>query len=160
MPISKFKSARVTVSSNWNTIYDQGGLVLFLNNRWVKADIEYVFEQPNVATVATDRWSDWSLAPVPGVGDDYVKGDKVSATLEVEREVLDGKKTSSLLVYKVDPKTRKRQLVRAVTWVFEELNGDLSVGIYAAKPTHTVPEGPRQEELEVNFRDFEIKLFQ
>jgi len=28
--IHKFHSARVTVSANWNTLYDQGGLILFI----------------------------------------------------------------------------------------------------------------------------------
>jgi len=166
VPMSNFKSARVTVSSNWNTIWDQGGLVLFLRDlprdppypqsRWVKVNIEY-FEQPDFATVATDNWSDYSYGPVPGVGYDYVKGGKVSATLEVEREVVDGRKTSSLLVYKVDPKTGGRQLVRGVTWVFEEDVGELLVGIYAASPKS---DDAGRDDLEVNFRGFEIKLFQ
>lgn len=125
-------------------------------SRWVKANIEYMFEKPNIGTVATDNWSDTSLAPVPGAGDDYVKGGKVSAALEVEREVVDGKKTSNLLVYNVDP-TWRRQLVRVITWVFEEDNEELLVGIYAARPKSVID---GNEDLVVNFRDFGVKLFQ
>ncbi|KAF8423305.1 hypothetical protein EV426DRAFT_603020, partial [Tirmania nivea] len=174
VPLSKFKSAKVTASSKWNTLYDQGGLALFLGpppgedgstkGQWVKTGIEYVFERPNVGTVAADIWADWSLAPVPGVGDDYAKGDEVPVTIEVEREVLDGNKEASLWVFKVDPKTGERQGVREVTWMFKEDTGgkgtmELWVGIYTARPT--VPDGPgrENEELEVNFKDFEIRLF-
>ena len=177
VPLSKFKSAKVTASSNWNTLYDQGGLVLFLGpppgeagytkGQWVKTGIEYVFEQPHVGTVAADTWADWSLATVPGVGDDYAEGDEVPLTIEVEREVVGGNKESSLWVYKVDPKTGKRQGVREVTWLFKEDTGreegkgttELWVGIYTARPT--VPEGAEREdeELKTNFKDFEIRLF-
>ncbi|RPB18825.1 hypothetical protein L211DRAFT_843270 [Terfezia boudieri ATCC MYA-4762] len=177
VPLSKFKSAKVTASSNWNTLYDQGGLALFLGpppgedgstkGQWVKSGIEYVFEKPNVGTVAADIWADWSLAPVPNVGDDYAKGDEVSVTIEVEREMVDGNKEASLWVYKVNPKSGKRQGVREVTWVFKEDTGaeegkgstELWVGIYTARPT--VPEGVgrENEELEVDFKDFEIRLF-
>lgn len=88
----------------------------------MKTGIEYVFEKPNVGTVAGDIWADWSLAPVPNVGDDYAKGDEVSVTIEVER-AMDGKKEASLWVNKVNPKTGKRQGKRQVTWVFKEDTG-------------------------------------
>lgn len=128
-----------------------------------------MFDQPNVGTVAADIWADWSLAPVPGVGEDYTRGDEVPITVEVEREVVDGKKEASLWVYKVDPKTGKRSGVREVTWVFAEDTGEaegkgnteLWVGIYTARPT--VPEGKggkeQEHELRVDFKDFEIRLF-
>jgi len=133
----------------------------------VKTGIEYAFEQPNIGTAAANVWADWSLAPVPGVGDDYAKGDEIPVTIEVEREVLDGNKEASLWVYKVNPKTGKRQGVREITWVFREDTGaeegkgitDLWVGIYTARPTIPEGVGRENEELGVDFKDFEIRLF-
>ncbi|KAF8468934.1 hypothetical protein BDZ91DRAFT_721419 [Kalaharituber pfeilii] len=175
VPLSKFRSARVTATAAWNTLYDQGGLVLFLGpppgekgetkGQWVKTGIEFVFEKPHVGTVAADRWSDWSLAEVPasGIGADG----KTSVTIELERE-------ASLWIYKVDPATGERAGIREITWVFEEdtpaeakskgveeesKKAELWVGVYTARPTVPTGQGRESEELEVRFEGFEIKLF-
>lgn len=165
--IDQFKSARVTVSANWNTLYDQGGLALFRvdpstkpQRSWVKAGIEYVFDKPHLGVVATDKWSDWSLADAPP---------GTETTLEVEREVVDGKKTSSLWIYAwhdyENESKRKKVGVREVTWVFEgeDAKGDdanLWVGIYAARPTAPTGENREQEALEVSFKGFAVNLFE
>jgi regulation of enolase protein 1 (concanavalin A-like superfamily) len=165
--IHDFHSARVTISANWNTLYDQGGLALFIPDedlkKFLKTGVEFAFGEPHVGTVAASRWSDWSLVPTPVTG---------KVTIQVEREVDEnGEKTSSLWVYLVDPLTGKKSGIREITWWFrhdiaEKESSDesvvadvLLVGLYAARPK--TPEGPgrEHEELEVTFEDFEVTLF-
>ncbi|KAJ3502374.1 hypothetical protein NLJ89_g8918 [Agrocybe chaxingu] len=101
--LRKFHSAKVTVSGEWNTLYDQGGLALFIPDedlkKWVKTGVEFVFGKPFVGTVATSRWSDWSLVPLPESA-----GGRV--TIQVERETKGDERVESLWVYLVDEKHR------------------------------------------------------
>ncbi|MFC4599956.1 DUF1349 domain-containing protein [Cohnella hongkongensis] len=47
-------------------LYDQAGLMLWHGQQqWIKAGIELNDGVPHLAVVATDGYSDWSLAPVP-----------------------------------------------------------------------------------------------
>jgi len=47
-------------------LYDQAGLMLWHGReQWIKAGIELNDGVPHLAVVATDGYSDWSLAPVP-----------------------------------------------------------------------------------------------
>ncbi len=153
--LSTFRRARVTVSAQWKTLFDQGGLCLILPRnplaspegwKWVKTGIEIYNDSPHVSTVACDRWADWSLVPL--------EGGKV--TIEMEREVLGETRTSTLWVYIVDQMGRRRPL-REVTWVFDEDDGDCEVGIYAAKPTKDEDDGERK--LTVVFEAVEIESF-
>lgn len=77
-------------------------------------------------------------------------------TVEMEREVVDGKPTSTLWVYIVDGETRP---VREVTWVFDGVDGgkggDCWVGVYAAKPTKDEDDESRQ--LKVIFNGITIE---
>lgn len=160
LPLSTFRRARVTVAAEWRTLYDQGGLCLILPEtldstkvdrtrakRWIKTGIEVYNGAPHVSAVACDRWADWSLWPL--------EGGKV--TMEMEREIVDGKPTSTLWVYVVDGE--KRRPIREVTWVFEgvdEGNGeDCWVGVYAAKPSKDEDDGNRQ--LKVLFNGLRIE---
>lgn len=163
--LHRFHSARVTVSADWNTLYDQGGLALFIpdedTKKFVKTGVEFVFGEPHVGTVAASRWADWSLVPNAAIG---------KITIQVEREVDDeGKRTSSLWVYLIDPQTGKKSGIREITWWFRndledggrEQTADkpsqvLLVGLFAARPK--VPEGP-DKELVVKFEGFEVTLF-
>ncbi|TFK35669.1 hypothetical protein BDQ12DRAFT_566821, partial [Crucibulum laeve] len=140
--LHRFHSARVTVNANWNTLYDQGGIAVFIpdedTKKWVKSGIEYVFDKPHVGTVAASRWGDWSLVPT-ATG---------KVTVILEREVKDGERTSSLWIYLVNEETGEKQGIREITWWFR---GDIDatkapddgqvilVGLYAARPT--VPSG-------------------
>ncbi|MCJ1263513.1 hypothetical protein MMC22_003383 [Lobaria immixta] len=160
LPLSTFRRARVTVSAEWRTLFDQGGLCLILppahdstagditrERKWIKTGIEVYNGAPHVSTVACDRWADWSLWPL--------QGGKV--TVEMEREVVDGKRTSTLWIYMVDGETRRP--VREVTWVFDGVDegngGDCWVGVYAAKPTKDEDDGSRQ--LKVIFNGIKIE---
>ena len=58
--ISSFRRARVTVSANWQTLYDQGGLVFIMpqadgSKKWIKSGIEYYKDEVFVSTVAADN---------------------------------------------------------------------------------------------------------
>ncbi|KMU78209.1 hypothetical protein CISG_07049 [Coccidioides immitis RMSCC 3703] len=47
--LSRFQRARVHVSADWSTLYDQGGLVLMMEHKarkWIKTGIEFVSGRP------------------------------------------------------------------------------------------------------------------
>ena len=162
--IHKFHSARVTVSANWETLYDQGGLILFIpgenTTTWMKTGIEFFAGRPFVGSVVTSQWSDWALMPLG-----KEKGGKV--TVQVERQVKEGEKLDSLWVYVVDEETGKKTEARQITsWFTRDIpdqniskdNRYLLVGVYAARPT--IPgEGRENEELAVKLEGFEVRLF-
>jgi regulation of enolase protein 1 (concanavalin A-like superfamily) len=166
--IHRFHSARVTVSANWNTLYDQGGLILFIPDEdtttWLKTGIEVFGGEPFVASVATTRWSDCAIVPLG-----KEKGGQV--TIHVERQMKEGKKLDSLSVYIVDEETGRKMEIRQITWWFRHNNLDqkdskempdnrcLLVGVYAGRPTIPAGEGREHEELVVKFERFEVKLF-
>ena len=166
--LHKFHSARVTVHADWTTLYDQGGLVLFVPDedvtKWCKTGIEFVNGKPVVSTVGTSRWSDWSLVPLPASA-----GGKI--TVQVERETKNGERVESLWVYIVDSETGEKTGIRELTWWFrhdilghEKLEKDqirnLLIGVYAARPTVPEGEGQAEEELVVHLSDFEVTLFE
>ena len=149
-------------------MYDQGGLILFIPGEdstiWMKTGIEFYKEKPFVSSVATSQWSDLALEQLG-----KEKGGKV--TIQVEREVKDGKKQDSLWVYVVDEGTGRKMAVRQITWWFAQDimnqksskrtsdNRRLLIGVYAARPTVPAGEGKEHEELVVKFERFEVKLF-
>ena len=163
--LHRFHSARVTVSGDWNTLYDQGGLALFIPDedmkKWVKTGIEYVWGKPFVGSVATSRWSDWSLVPLPESANGKV-------TIQVERETKGDERVESLWIYIINEQGEKLG-IREITWWFRhdivggeasEAPRSLLIGVYGARPT--VPEGAgrEKEELVVKFEGFEVKLFE
>ncbi|CAA7261055.1 unnamed protein product [Cyclocybe aegerita] len=163
--LNKFRSANVTVSGEWNTLYDQGGIVLYILGddlkKWVKTGIEFVFGKPFVGTVATASASDWSLVPLPESA-----GGKV--TIHVERETKGDKRLQSLWVYVVG-ENGERHAIREVAWVFGpdviDYEGataggrTMLVGVYGARPTVPEGEGKENEELTVKLEGFEVTLF-
>ncbi|KXN87028.1 hypothetical protein AN958_09374 [Leucoagaricus sp. SymC.cos] len=161
--LHRFHTARVTVSADWNTLYDQGGLALFIpdedTKKFLKTGVEFAFGEPHVGTVAASRWADWSLVPTAAKG---------RVTIQVERELdAKGEKTSSLWVYLIDPETGKKSGIREITWWFRHdiEGGDLEapqvllVGLYAARPKVPTDPGREKEELEVKFEGFQVTLF-
>ncbi|KAI0069651.1 hypothetical protein K474DRAFT_1610163 [Panus rudis PR-1116 ss-1] len=150
---TEFHRARVTVSADWTRLYDQGGLFIYFPESestktkrfWLKSGIEYFHDKPNLSTVASREWSDWSLNEISGK----------EVTVEVVREEVDVKngKGSSLFVYEVVGGVRSEGPVREVTWAFEK-EGEMKVGVYAARPT---AQGEHDhEELKVTFKDFQL----
>jgi len=70
LPNSKtFLRLSATFTVPYKTQFDQGGILLHWpssqTNRWVKAGIEFFEGEPELGVVGTDRYSDWSLAPMP-----------------------------------------------------------------------------------------------
>lgn len=52
--------------SSFTELYDQAGLLLYHGpGQWIKTGIEINDGIPQLATVVTDRYSDWSLTAVP-----------------------------------------------------------------------------------------------
>ena len=138
---SAFKSAKVTLSHDWKDRYDQGGLVLVINpngeRKWIKTGIEFENGQPNVGTVAMDRWSDWSLLPLNGN----------SATIEARLE------SGSIWIYYIEGS--KRTALREVTfWADLPEDAEIWVGVFVAKPA---PNGEKGD-LTVDFKDLRIEL--
>jgi len=155
IPISSFKSIRVSASGEWSTLYDQGGLVLVLpakksgtQKRWVKTGIEFYNNKPRMSVVAADEWADWSLLPLSAEDERAGK-----MRVEMERELEDGVWNSVLRISLVDEKVGKIP-IREVTWAFHDLDeeAEMIVGVYAAKPTKD-----DRDELLVNFEGFEIQ---
>ena len=166
--IHRFHSARVTVSADWNTSYDQGGLILFIPDEetttWIKTGIEVMEVGPSVMSVATSQWSDTATLPL-----EKEKGGKM--TIQVERQVKEGEKLDSLWIYIVDEETGRKKEIRQLTWWFRHDIPDqkisketsdnrcLLIGVYAARPTVPAGEGREHEELVVKLEGFEVKLF-
>lgn len=77
-----FQRIAVTITADWKTRYDQGGIAIFFPGKkpykWIKTGIEMENGVPQLGTVTTYAFSDWSLSPV------VPKGTK-SATFLVER---------------------------------------------------------------------------
>jgi len=170
--LHRFHSARVTVSGDWNTRYDQGGLALFIPDedikKWVKTGIEYVWGKPFVGTVATSRWSDWSLVPLPESANGKV-------TIQVERETKGDKRVESLWIYIINEETGEKLGIREITWWFRhdvdvvdgqkseiltEAPRSLLIGVYGARPNIPEGVGREKEELTVKLEGFEVTLFE
>ena len=142
---ASFKVARVTVTANWKDKYDQGGLCLVIKSadtaRWVKTGVEFLNGEPNVSTVAKDKWSDWSLRPVLSESSNDV-------TIELEN-ASDG----SLWVWLVASDGKKSPLREVTWWGDLENETECWIGVYAAKPA---PNG-QKDDLVVRFKALSIE---
>jgi regulation of enolase protein 1 (concanavalin A-like superfamily) len=136
------------VSAEWARLYDQGGLYVgfpqFFDDgkkqAWLKTGIEFYENIPNLSTVSAREWADWSLVPL--------QESQKKITIELERK---NSNDPSLWVYLV-AEGEKRVGVREVTWAFEA-EGELQIGVYAARPTENDIGG---ESLEVTFENFNV----
>lgn len=64
-PVSGDFTARVTVTADYQALYDQAGLMLRLSDtHWIKAGIEHTDGQPVFSTVVTNGQSDWATLPL------------------------------------------------------------------------------------------------
>ncbi|KAF2209568.1 hypothetical protein CERZMDRAFT_91352 [Cercospora zeae-maydis SCOH1-5] len=176
LPASRFKSIAVTVYAPWHTQYDQGGLVLAFPSprtpqdvthtqeihqraeedekpenparpsKWVKAGIEFFELSSVLAIVGTDRFSDWSLAPM---SQEFHQ----KARFRIE------KRGTTLWIYARQEGEERMKPMREIKWAFMEGRDaeDIWVGVYAAKPT---PEEGEDDEkgIEVSFSDLELEL--
>lgn len=59
-------TATVCFRGEYQTLYDQAGLMLRLDKRnWIKAGIEYTDGLQHLSAVVTRDYSDWSVLPLP-----------------------------------------------------------------------------------------------
>ncbi|KAF2483702.1 hypothetical protein BDY17DRAFT_152744 [Neohortaea acidophila] len=146
---SAFRRISVNISAHWKTKYDQGGLIICWprsprnQSQWVKTGIEYFEGKPALSVVGCDRFSDWSLCPMP-------EANAVDATIEAVRV------EQTLWVYLV--LGAERRPLREIKWAFLEgrdVEAEMWVGIYAAKPT---PESQDdlQSGIEVLFKNLTL----
>jgi uncharacterized protein len=64
-PVTADFTARVTVTADYQALYDQAGLMLRLSDtHWIKAGIEHTDGQPVFSTVVTNGHSDWATLPL------------------------------------------------------------------------------------------------
>jgi regulation of enolase protein 1 (concanavalin A-like superfamily) len=156
LPISSFRRARITVSANWTTLYDQGGLLFVIpgksdddsgsqKRRWIKTGIEFCGGRPCMSVVVADHWADWGLSSLP-------EGAGGKVTVEIER---DGKEMDGTMRVLVVGEDQQKTPVREVTSVFWDVDESQEcwVGAYAAKPSN----GGSSKYLEVTFTGFEIE---
>jgi regulation of enolase protein 1 (concanavalin A-like superfamily) len=152
LPLASFKSAKVTISSDFPGNYSQGGLILFMPETipitqngleespriWIKAGIEKVDGEIFASVAAAKPYSDWSL----------VRLEDSWATFEME------KVKGSLWIY-VTGRDGRRRPVRKLTWVVDVApENDIWIGVAAC-----MPKGDETESggvLKVQFRDFSI----
>ncbi|CVL03739.1 uncharacterized protein FPRN_11900 [Fusarium proliferatum] len=148
IPLSSFKSAKVTISSDFPGNYSQGGLILFMPETesqlrleesprtWIKAGIEKVDGEFFASVAAAKPYSDWSL----------VRLGESCATFEME------KAKGSLWIY-VTGQDGRRTPVRKLTWVVDVApKNDIWIGVAACMPKSDESGGM----LKVQFRDFSI----
>jgi uncharacterized protein len=151
LKVSSFQRARVTVSGNWSTLFDQGGLTFILpavgieptDQKWIKTGIEYYQGELFVSTVAADAWADWSLVQA-GIRDGEV-------TVEMERKAKD----DTLWIYVIDGQNKIP--IREVTWALSEPGTDICwIGVYAATPT-IAGEETADHSLKVKFEGWQLE---
>jgi uncharacterized protein len=67
-PISGDFTCTATVAGEYDTLYDQAGLMLRVDaENWIKCGIEYTDGLMHFSVVVTNSVSDWSVVPLPRV---------------------------------------------------------------------------------------------
>lgn len=65
-PVAGDFSASATVTADYETLYDQAGLILRIDEtHWIKTGIEFTDGLMHFSTVVTRDVSDWSVIPLP-----------------------------------------------------------------------------------------------
>jgi regulation of enolase protein 1 (concanavalin A-like superfamily) len=86
LPGDQSFTVTVNVRGQYNTLYDQGGLMLRIDERnWIKCGVEYVDGQQFASVVVTvNGWSDWSIVSInsPDVLKLRVKREKEAVHIE------------------------------------------------------------------------------
>jgi len=159
---SSFRRARLSITLNWTTTFDQGGLILAFpqdsnptpdsenagdistHPHWVKAGIEINEGRPWISVVARETWADWGLT-TPPLNSESNGGKTVKATIEFEKH------ENALMVWVKDGE--ERRMIREVQWVFldEKLDRNCWIGVYNCRPD---AKNEADGALEVHFEDF------
>ncbi|MFD1882288.1 DUF1349 domain-containing protein [Paracoccus pacificus] len=65
-PVAGDFTLEARVTGRYETLYDQAGLMLYLDERnWIKTGIEYTDGMMHFSVVVTRQVSDWSVIPLP-----------------------------------------------------------------------------------------------
>lgn len=173
-PLTSFLSARASFSFPWRERYDQAGILLAFRlsttadktqkipDKWIKTGIEFYQSQPQLSTVATDVWADWSVTPLRSAAGDAPDAEEWTTILVEKSGDEHGR---SIWVYRVvlDEETGKeksRTALREICWVYglEDLeNWELEVVAMAARPEKNVKDGEGEKELVVKVKGWEVK---
>ncbi|GKT89504.1 LOW QUALITY PROTEIN: hypothetical protein Ct61P_07354 [Colletotrichum tofieldiae] len=161
---ASFLSVRATFSANWESLYDQSGVLLVPrrasdaaapNSKWVKTGIELYDGRPHLSTVTCDRYADWGLYPLTTAAD---------ASADRDDRGLPGRGAGGKnawvhrLVLDDDGNVKERVPLRKICWIFaDEDEGDwvLDVGPLAARPDKAA-----QDVLKVEFSEFTVQWSQ
>jgi regulation of enolase protein 1 (concanavalin A-like superfamily) len=66
VPFAQDSAMEVQFTAAFSQQFDQAGIFVRVNaEHWIKAGVEFVDGSTQLGAVVTDRFSDWSLAPVP-----------------------------------------------------------------------------------------------
>jgi regulation of enolase protein 1 (concanavalin A-like superfamily) len=162
---SAFKKASLSITLNWTTTFDQGGLILVFptdsnpvpdkknasnvttHPRWVKAGIEINEGHPWISAVGRDVWADWSLASPPA-GSSSNGGKTVQASIEFLKH------ENALMIFVKDGE--EKRMIREIQWPFldEQLDRTCWIGVYVCRPD---AKGESDGPLEVSFEDFVVE---
>lgn len=125
-------TASVQFSAQYETLYDQAGLMVRLDEKtWCKCGIEYVEGVAFASAVVTREYSDWSVSPLAKVPETaWFKLQRIGSAIEVSYS-LDGDNFTML---------REAYLTDAET---------LQVGVMCA--------APKGDGFETTFRNFKIE---
>ncbi|KAI8962417.1 hypothetical protein F5Y11DRAFT_193866 [Daldinia sp. FL1419] len=167
--LKKFKSARVTFWADWRERYDQGGLLLvpkrrssahvFPPEKWIKTGVEFYFGKPQLSTVATDRFADWSVAPLTLIENESEPAKVGGVTIEIARESDEHGKSFWVYRLVLDAKgdVVEKIPLREIGWVLaDEDEGGGEEWLLDVSPLVARPEKNATDSLEVNFKSFEV----
>ncbi|MCJ1391111.1 hypothetical protein MMC18_003973 [Xylographa bjoerkii] len=132
IPTPSFRSITATISASFTTNTQQGGLLLVLppragtnpseeGRRWITATLEYEHGRMNLSVVSCRQWADWSLQAC----------DRNRVVLKMERRANADGTMGPRLIVSVKGADEGWTIIREVTWVFTEEEGELWVGVLA-----------------------------
>ncbi|KAI1469460.1 uncharacterized protein F4812DRAFT_329957 [Daldinia caldariorum] len=168
--LKDFQSARVTFWADWQERYDQGGLLLVPKRRsaahvspperWIKTGVEYYLGEPQLSTVSTDRFADWSVARLTLGENERAPAEAGGVTVEIAREADEHGK--SLWVYRLvldaSGAVAERIPLREICWVLadeDEAGGE--EWLLDVSPLVARPEKNATDSLKVDFKTFEVQ---
>ena len=132
-------TATVNVRGAYNTLYDQGGLMLRTDeNNWIKCGVEYVDGQQFASAVVTvNGWSDWNVVRInaPELLKLSVRREKEAVHIEFAEE-----------------KDGELKMMRLAYLPMTERSKSMMVGIMCASPSNIT------KGFDVSFEDLNISV--
>lgn len=137
LPGDQSFTATVNVRGKYNTLYDQGGLMLRIDEKnWIKCGVEYVDGNQFASVVVTvNGWSDWSIVSIRSP--DVLR-------LRVKRE------KEAIHIEYAEGENGEYKMMRLAYFPTIEKAQSMMVGIMCASP------GEDTQGFEVNFEELKI----